>query len=80
MNIATPTKKVRLVMKKNQLLSLHGAKPRMAINCSDGVLWITNSSDYRDHIILASERFSPRRKGNVLIQALRDSFVDIEER
>jgi len=80
MNIATPTRKVRVVLKKHQVLSLHGAEPRVAINCKDGVLWITNSNDHRDYILTAADRFSPKRNGNVLIEALRDSHVDIEER
>ena len=80
MNIATPSNKVRLVLKKHQLLALRGAKSRLAINCNDGVLWVTNSNDNRDHILIASDKFSPGRKGNVLIEAMRDSFVDIEER
>jgi spermidine synthase len=80
MNIATPTKKVRLVLKKHQLLALRGARSRVAIDCQDGVLWVTNSNDNRDHILISADRFSPNRKGNVLIEALRDSHVDIEER
>ena len=80
MNITTPTSKVRMTLKKHQLLSLRGAKPHVAIQCKDGVLWITNSNDNRDHIIVSTEKFSPRRKGTVLIQAMRDSRIDIEER
>ena len=80
MNTTTRTNKVRMTLKKHQLLSLRGTKPHVAIKCRDGVLWITNSNDNRDHIIIASEKFSPRRKGNVLIQAMRDSRIDIEER
>ena len=80
MNIATPSKKVRLVLKKHQLFAMRGARPHVAINCKDGVLWITNSNDNRDHVLIASEKFSPRRKGTVLIEAMRDSYVDIEER
>ena len=80
MNTTTRTSKVRMTLKKHQLLTLRGTKPRVAIKCRDGVLWITNSNDNRDHIIIASEKFSPRRKGNVLIQAMRDSRIDIEER
>jgi spermidine synthase len=80
MNIATPARKVRLVLKKHQLVALRGARSRVAINCEDGVLWVTNSNDNRDHILITSDKFSPRRKGNVLIEAMRDSYVDIEER
>jgi hypothetical protein len=80
MNIVSQTNKVKVVLKRHQLLSLRGAQPRMAIACKDGVLWITNSNDNRDHIVAAGNRFSPTRRGNVLIQAMRDASVDIEER
>ena len=80
MNIGTPTAKVRVMLKKHQMIALRGAKPHVAVNCSDGVIWVTNSNDNRDHILIASEQFSPQRKGTVLIEALRDSYVDIEER
>ena len=80
MNIATQSNKVRLVLKRHQMLSLRGAKPRVAVNCSHGVLWITNSGDPYDHILGAGRAFSPKRKGNLLIEAMRDAYVDIEER
>lgn len=80
MNIVTPSKKVRLMLPKHQLLALRGARPRTAINCEEGVLWVTNSNDNRDHILISADRFSPRRRGTVLIEAMRDSYVDIEER
>lgn len=81
MNIATPNShKVRVMLKKHQLVALRGAKPRVAVNCREGVIWVTNSNDNRDHILIANDKFSPRRKGTVLIEAMRDSYVDIEER
>jgi spermidine synthase len=80
MNIATSSRKVQLTLKKHQLLSLRGARPRMRIKCQDGVLWVTNSNDNRDHVLMATDRFSPTRKGTVLIEAMRDASVDIEER
>ncbi len=80
MNIATPTNKIQLKLQRHQLLTLRGAKPRMSIACKEGVLWITNSNDNRDHIVAARGQFSPQRRGNVLIEAMRDASVDIEER
>ncbi len=80
MNIVPQSNKIQLVLKRHQLISLRGAQPRMAVNCNHGVLWITNSGDPYDHIIGAGRRFTPKRKGNVLIEAMRDATVDIEER
>jgi len=80
MNIVSQTNKVQLVLKRHQLLSLRGAKPRMSIACREGILWITNSNDSRDHVVGARQQFSPARRGDVLIEALRDASVDLEER
>jgi hypothetical protein len=79
MNIASQSNKIRLILKRHQMLSLRGARPRVAVNCNHGVLWITNSGDPYDHIIGAGRRFTPKRKGNLLIEAMRDAYVDIEE-
>ncbi len=80
MNIVSQSDKVKLVLKRHQLISLRGAKPRLAVNCNHGLLWITNSGDPYDHIVSTGRRFSPKRKGNLLIEAMRDATVDIEER
>jgi Protein of unknown function (DUF2917) len=79
MNIATPSNKIQLVLREHQIVSLRGAKPRVSVDCKKGVLWITNSTDPRDHIVGARQHFSPQRQGNVLIEAMRDASVDIEE-
>ncbi len=79
MNIVSQTNKIQLVLKRHQLISLRGAKPRLAVNCNHGVLWITNSGDPYDHIVGAGRRFTPKRTGNVLIEAMRDASVDIVE-
>ncbi len=79
MNIVSQSNKMRVVLKRHQLLHVRGAKPRMTVNCNHGVLWITNSGDPYDHIVGSGRRFSPKRKGNVLIEAMRDAYVDIEE-
>ena len=81
MNIIPQSSKIQLVLKRHELISLRGVKPQTAVNCRHGVLWVTNSGDPRDHIIVGAGRaFSPARTGNVVIEAMRDSTVDIEER
>jgi hypothetical protein len=80
MNIVSQTNKIQLVLKQHQLLSLHGANPRLAIGCKDGVLWVTNSSEGGDHILGAGRHYSPKNAGNLVIEAMRDASVDIEER
>lgn len=43
------------------------------IRCLEGVLWITQDGDVKDHILSAGEKFTADRKGKVVLQALKYS-------
>jgi Protein of unknown function (DUF2917) len=80
MNIISKTSNIELLMKKRQLLKLEEAQPRMAIECKQGVIWVTSSGDYRDHMLSAGQCYVPVKKSQVVIEALHDARVDIAER
>ncbi len=80
MNIVSQTRKVELLLKRHQLLSLNEAQPKMAIECKDGVLWVTGEGEHEDYILSAGRNYIPKTKGNVVIEAMDDARVDIEER
>ncbi len=79
MNIRPQTHKLELILKKHQLLTLQEVQPQMAIECKEGVLWVTHSDDRQDYMLWAGRHFLPKGKGTVVIEALADSCVDIEE-
>ena len=80
MNIISKPSKIELLMKQRQLLKLDEAQPRMAIECQQGVLWVTSSGDYRDHMLFPGQRYTPVKDSRVVIEALDDARVDIAER
>ena len=80
MNLSSQTPKIELLLKKHQLLSLNETQPRMAIECKDGVIWVTNSGERKDYILDTGRRYEPKSPGNVLIEAMDDACVNIEER
>ena len=43
------------------------------IRCLEGVLWITQDGDIKDHILSAGEKYTANRKGKVVLQALKKS-------
>ncbi len=45
----------------------------------NGVVWITCEGEPRDQALRAGGRYTPKTKGNILIEAIRDACVDIEE-
>jgi hypothetical protein len=52
----------------------------MAIECKQGVIWVTSSGDYRDHMLSAGQCYEPVKKSQVVIEALHDARVDLAER
>ncbi len=79
MNLSSQTRKIELLLKKHQLLSLTEAQPRMAIECKNGVIWVTHSGEGQDYMLRAGHRYEPKTPGSVVIEALDDACVDIEE-
>ena len=69
MNISTQTHKIELLLKKHQLLSLNEAQPKMAIECKDGVIWVTHSGEGQDYMLRAGRRYEPKTAGSVVIEA-----------
>lgn len=79
MIFTSQTHKIDVLLKTKQLLSLQEAQPGMAIECKQGVLWVTSTGDYNDHMLTAGERFQPRCSGEVVIEALDDACLELAE-
>ncbi len=80
MNLITRTPRIELLLQRHQLLSLEHAQPHMAIECKQGVLWVTASGDNRDHMLYAGQRFAPHTQSKIVIEAMKDASLDIEDR
>jgi hypothetical protein len=79
MNLTSRTQRIELLLHERQLLALDHANPRMAIECCDGALWVTASGDVQDHVLYAGQRYVPRKNSKVVIEALKDASLDIQE-
>jgi hypothetical protein len=79
MNLVSQTHKIELLLKQHQLLSLKQAQPKMAIECRDGVIWVTCAGESRDYMLRAGRRYEPKTRGKIVIEAIDDARVDIEE-
>lgn len=79
MNLTSKSQKVELLLHPHELLNLNNHQHHMAIECKNGVIWITCAGEYKDHILHAGRRFVPKTKGTVVIEAINESQVDIEE-
>ena len=79
MNIRPQTHKLQLLLKKHQLLTLNEVQPKMAIECKEGVIWVTHSGERQDYLLRAGRHYAPKGDGSLVIEAIDDACVDIEE-
>ena len=79
MNLSTKNPKVELLLHPRDVLTLNNVHHGMAIECKDGILWVTCSGEYEDHMLRAGRRYISKNTGNVVIEAINEACVDIEE-
>jgi hypothetical protein len=79
MNLTSTTPRVELLLHSRQVLNLDNRQKRVAIECRNGEIWVTSAGEYKDHILRAGKRYVPKTRGAVVIEAIHDSRVDIEE-
>lgn len=79
MNIVSKTPKLELLLQPHELLHLNNKKQSVAVSCKNGMVWVTCEGEMRDQILRAGRRYTPRTKGNIVIEAIDQACVDIEE-
>jgi hypothetical protein len=79
MNLMSKTPRIELLLQPHDVLSLNNREQPLAVACKDGVIWVTCEGEARDQILRAGRRYSPKTKGNIVIQAIGEACVDIEE-
>jgi hypothetical protein len=79
MNLTSKTPRLELLLRQREVLNLDNSQHRMAIECKNGVIWVTCAGEAGDHILHAGRRYVPKTNGMIVIEALDEARVDIEE-
>lgn len=79
MNLVSKTPRIELLLQPRELLQLNNKKQALAVSCKNGVVWVTCEGELRDQILRSGRRYSPRTRGNIVIEAIGEACVDIEE-
>lgn len=66
-----PETKIRLQCR--DLWRIHRVKPGSSLSCDAGVLWVTQTGDLADYILLPGDTMMIARPGKVLVEAMRDA-------
>ncbi len=80
MNLTSQTPKIELILRPHEVLNLNNTQHHMAIECKNGVIWVTCDGEYQDYMLRAGKRYVPKGKGNVVIEAIGEACVNIEEK
>ena len=70
MNIQSKT---RIRLQRRDLWRINHVKPGSTLSCDTGVLWVTQTGDRRDYILLTGDTVTVNNRGKVLVQAMRDA-------
>lgn len=66
-----------LQLRKRGVEWLKNVQPGTTITCEQGILWLTQSGDRRDYILLPGDRIAKQKRGTVLVEAMRDAVVRV---
>ena len=80
MNLRSQTPRIELLLQSRELVNLDNSQNRTTIACKNGLIWVTCAGEHKDHILPAGKRYAPKTKGMIVIEAIDDACVDIEER
>lgn len=79
MNLTSKTPKIELLLHPHELLHLDNTKHPVAVSCKNGIVWVTCEGESRDQFLRAGKTYIPKTRGNIVIEAINDACVDIEE-
>ncbi|HEY6873386.1 MAG TPA: DUF2917 domain-containing protein [Geobacteraceae bacterium] len=69
-----------IFLSKSELISIIGDSQGLSIQCSDGIVWVTQPNDRKDHFLGSGEEFTVNRLGTVIVEAHTDAAIIFSER
>lgn len=79
MNLMSKTPKIELLLQPHEVLHLNNKKQPLAVSCKNGMIWVTCEGEMRDQILRAGRHYIPKTRGNIVIEAIGEACVGIEE-
>ena len=69
--------KTEVHLQHRDLWRINRIKPGSCLSCDTGVLWVTQTGDLADYILLPGDTVTITRRGKVLVEAMRDAAFHI---
>ena len=71
--ISTKEPKTKIRMPRHAYQRMNGVKPGSTLFCYTGILWVTQSGDRQDYVLLPGQQMIVTKRGKVLVEAMRDA-------
>jgi hypothetical protein len=79
MNLKSKTPKIELLLHAHELVQLSNRERLVQVSCKNGLVWVTCEGEKRDRFLYAGSSYTPKAKGNIVIEAIGESCIGIEE-
>ena len=66
---------MKIHLKKKELVGIEKNAKGMTVSCLDGEIWLTQSGDINDHLILPGKSFTVSCKGKIVLVALNSATL-----
>jgi hypothetical protein len=77
MNKTLNTTNTTLQLPRHSFHSALKAQPGTTVVCEKGILWLTQSEDFKDYMLKPGEQLVISKANNVLIEAMSEARVSI---
>jgi hypothetical protein len=74
---STVQPKTKIRMPRHAFQRMDGVKPGSTLFCDTGVLWVTQTGDRQDYVLLPGQKMTVTKRGKVLVEAMRDADLYI---
>lgn len=64
-----------LPMQRGSMHRIPSIQRGTTVVCERGVLWLTQTGDPMDHFLLPGQRYTLKKRGKVLVEAMREARV-----
>jgi len=66
---------IEMHLQPHETIQLSDARQGMAIECKQGIVWVTRTGDSHDYMLTAGETYQPEKGGKIVIEAMRDAMI-----
>jgi hypothetical protein len=67
----------KVCLQRRDLWRINHVKPGSSLSCDAGVLWVTQTGDSADYILLPGDTVTMTHRGRVLVEAMRDAAFHV---